>query len=420
VDLSELKGKLQTSISDTVSNQGGGFLVAVELKGISHVLRVYGRKATDEVIESLRKDLASQLASHESIHVMGIDMLYFVLNCGGKTQDVKSLTSRIEALHKIIKLFGSNNFDDTKPLCFTSYMGAVEFPRYGKDVDALIDKCYIALKHVNEDDPHNCASIYKEGDLFSKKSKDYMFLSSFLHKSIKEGRVRLAFQPVVKVQTGEVSYHESLLRLINKSGDIVSAGQFIYAAEKMGMIDEIDEIVFDLVVDELRNNKKINLSFNLSGISVDNPKWLKRTETVLAKHPDIASRVIVEITETAIYKDLGRTAYFVASMQEMGCQVALDDFGAGYTSFRQLKTLSLDILKIDGIFIRDIVTSSDSRLFVKILVDMSDSFGMKAVAEFVENGEIAKILMDLNVSYMQGNYFGPAVNYRSWSVPNLL
>ena len=107
-------------------------------------------------------------------------------------------------------------------------------------------------------------------------------------------------------------------------------------------------------------------------------------------------------------------AFFVASLQSMGCQVALDDFGSGYTSFRQLKALSVDMVKIDGIFIKDLVHSADNQFFVKTLLDFTHGFGLSTVAEFVENGEITKILLDMGVDYMQGYYFGKPENRRSW------
>jgi len=122
----------------------------------------------------------------------------------------------------------------------------------------------------------------------------------------------------------------------------------------------------------------------------------------------------VEITETAAHRDLRKAAYFVAAIQSVGGCVALDDFGSGYTSFRQLKSLSVDLVKIDGAFVKDIAQNADSRFFVKTLLEFSHGFGLHAVAEFVENGEIAKILMELGVDYMQGYYFGKRENHRSW------
>jgi len=137
------------------------------------------------------------------------------------------------------------------------------------------------------------------------------------------------------------------------------------------------------------------------------------TET-LRNNPNIAKRLIVEITETAAQHDLRSTAYFVSALQAQGCRIALDDFGSGYTSFRQLKALDVDMVKIDGAFIKDITENPDNRFFVKTLLDFTQGFGLQSVAEYVEKGETAKTLMDMGIDFMQGYYFGKPENYRSW------
>jgi len=169
-----------------------------------------------------------------------------------------------------------------------------------------------------------------------------------------------------------------------------------------------------MVVDELRNAPDVTLAFNVSNLTTENGVWLDTLTNLLKETPEIASRLIVEITETAVLRDLRRTAYFVASIQSMGCQVALDDFGSGYTSFRQLKALSVDMVKIDGVFIKDLAQSSDNRFFVKTLLDFAQGFGLQTVAEFVETGEVTKVLMEMGVDLMQGYYFGKPNNHRNW------
>src|SRR5690606_23971568 len=141
-----------------------------------------------------------------------------------------------------------------------------------------------------------------------------------------------------------------------------SAGGIIPIAEKMGFIDVVDQFVLGKVIEELDASKDIQFTFNVSNLTTDSPKWLAMCTRMLAGREDISSRVIVEITETAAQRDLRQTAYFVASLQALGCRVALDDFGAGYTSFRQLKSLSVDMVKIDGTFVSDLAENSENLL----------------------------------------------------------
>jgi EAL domain-containing protein (putative c-di-GMP-specific phosphodiesterase class I) len=158
----------------------------------------------------------------------------------------------------------------------------------------------------------------------------------------------------------------------------------------------------------------VHIAVNVSNLTIQDSGWLTLLTELMMATPEVAKRLTVEITETAVHGDLKHAARFCAEVQALDCLIALDDFGSGYTSFRQLKTLSIDYVKIDGAFVRDLTDNADSRLFVKILLDFTKGFGLKSVAEFVESGEVAKMLMDLGVDYLQGYYFGKPSNTRPW------
>lgn len=251
-------------------------------------------------------------------------------------------------------------------------------------------------------------------DISGAEHREEMGLANYLGQAIKEGRIRLAYQPVIDSKTGQTAHYEALLRLISEDGTITSAGALIPIAERMGFIPMIDCIVLEKVVNELRADKDVSIAVNVSNLTIQDSGWLTKLTELMTQTPEIAPRLTVEITETAVHGDLKHSARFCAEVQALGCMIALDDFGSGYTSFRQLKTLSIDYVKIDGAFIRDLTDNSDSRLFVKILLDFTRGFGLKSVAEFVETGEIAKMLMDLGVDYLQGYYFGKPSNTRPW------
>jgi len=248
----------------------------------------------------------------------------------------------------------------------------------------------------------------------SMMARQQMGLANYLTKALREDKLRLAYQPIIDSKTGEVAHYEALLRLVDDKGRISSAGALIPIAERMGLISIVDRKVLEMVIKELETYPQVHLAFNVSNLTTENPEWLSHIQSLLRDRPDVASRLTVEITETAAQRDLRRTAYFVAMLQELGCQVSLDDFGSGYTSFRQLKTLSVDSVKIDGEFIRDLTDNPDNRFFVKTLLEFTELFGLKSIAEFVETGETAKLLMELGVDYMQGYYFSKPENQRSW------
>ena len=251
-------------------------------------------------------------------------------------------------------------------------------------------------------------------DVSGAEHREEMGLANFLGQAVKDGRIRLAYQPVIDARTGNVAHYEALLRLCGEDGAITSAGALIPIAERMGFIPMIDCIVLEKVVSELRLDPQVNIAVNVSNMTIQDSSWLNLLTELMGATPEIAPRLSVEITETAVHGDLKHTARFCAEVQALGCTIALDDFGSGYTSFRQLKALSIDFVKIDGAFIRDLTDNADSRLFVKILLDFTKGFGLKSVAEFVETGEVAKMLIDLGVDYLQGYYFGKPSNTRPW------
>lgn len=260
----------------------------------------------------------------------------------------------------------------------------------------------------------NATDYLPADDISGADQREEMGMANYLGQAVKEGRIRLAWQPIIDARTGAVAHYEALLRLYGEDGKISSAGTLIPIAERMGFIPMIDQLVLQRVVDELRADAEVNLAVNVSNLTVQDAGWMTLLTQAVEQTPDIGPRLTVEITETAVHGDLKHTARFCAEVQALGCLVALDDFGSGYTSFRQLKALTIDLIKIDGAFIRDLTDNADSRFFVKTLLDFTRGFGLKSVAEFVESGEIAKMLMELGVDYLQGYYFGKPSDTRPW------
>jgi len=237
-----------------------------------------------------------------------------------------------------------------------------------------------------------------------------LFKASLSHRTFS-----FAYQQVIESSTGEIPYYECLLRIPGKDGSLVSAGPFIQIAEKAGLNNVLDQVVLNMVVDELRFAPDyVNISVNISNAGILDPNLLHTARLLLAKDKNIAQRLIVEITETSLNNDFKKTKVFASAMRSFGCRVALDDFGSGFTSFKQLQNLDIDVIKIDGSFIRGVMDNKRDQDLVKSLIDIARNLGVKTVAEYVENGEIAKFLLDAGIDYMQGNFFSPAVNYRTW------
>lgn len=292
-----------------------------------------------------------------------------------------------------------------------------------KKVQKINTHIAVTINHLNAKHKEKATNVLneiysrsmRENTIFSVSNKDssndkikdsklQIDLAKQIKEAISKQKFKLAYQPIIEAQTGKISHYEALLRIEDADGKLKSAGSFIPIAEKMGLIDSIDLYVLEMVVNKLKSDKTIKIAFNISNLTIGNREWIKAFFEQIT--PDIGKRMVIEITETTALRDLRETAYFIATLQDAGCMFALDDFGSGYTSFRQIRALSFDYIKIDGSLISDIATNQHNRLLVKSLLEYMRGMGTKTVAEFVENGEIAKILMEFGIDYMQGNYFG--------------
>ncbi len=396
---------LEKNIQKVISEHTSGSLLVVSISNLAMIINAYGHDTSEIVMHDLLRRIEGILTEQDTVFRIQRDQIGIIV-CNSFPEDTGTLASRI---HTIIQNFGRDHFA-TVSLYIMGAVGSVNFPSESASAHDALDKAYVAVNSMQAG-PHRTYDMTRsEAD----QCRQQMGLANYLFKAYKESRLRLAYQPVINSKTGKASHHEALLRLVNQSGKISSAGPLIPVAEKMGLIDIIDTMVMEMVINELRLAPDVVLAFNVSNMTTEDSVWLDHLARLLRETPEIAPRLIVEITETAVLRDLRRTAYFVASIQSMGCQVALDDFGSGYTSFRQLKALSVDMVKIDGVFIKDLAQSADNQFFVKTLLDFAQGFGLSTVAEFVENGEITKILMDMGVDYMQGYYFGKPMNHRTW------
>lgn len=232
-----------------------------------------------------------------------------------------------------------------------------------------------------------------------------------LRIALAQKTIQFAYQPIFDRKTGHIPYYECLLRFPDEHNNLISVGPIIQKAENKGLINLIDHTVFEMAVGELVNEQNTSLSVNISNIGILDNNLLDMAENLLKKH-DVSKRLIVEITETALNEDYERTKLFIDSLHRFGCKFALDDFGSGFTSFKQLQNLPIDIIKIDGSYVRNISSSHHCKYFIETLVKISEDLGIKTVAEYVENGEVAKFLIDIKVDGMQGNFFSPASSKR--------
>jgi EAL domain-containing protein (putative c-di-GMP-specific phosphodiesterase class I) len=227
--------------------------------------------------------------------------------------------------------------------------------------------------------------------------------------ALDDDRMALALQAIVSSRTHEPALFECLLRMAKADGTIVSAGEFIAVAEQLGLSRLIDRRALELAVGLLRERESIHLSLNVSALTAGDHDWIVALHRLTGGARGLTERLTIEITETAAIHDLDHSIAFVDNLKELGCRVAIDDFGAGYTSFKNLKLLAVDMVKIDGAFVRNLAADASDRAFIKTMVDLAKTLGMETVAEWVSDAATAEILAGLGIDYLQGYHFGKPI-----------
>ncbi|MDX2426506.1 MAG: EAL domain-containing protein, partial [Cycloclasticus sp.] len=235
-----------------------------------------------------------------------------------------------------------------------------------------------------------------------------------IRRALSEDLFQLVFQPVVKMSDGRVSHYETLLRMVGEGNELLSPEHFIAVAERMGLIHHIDLWVVSHIIDYIaalpKSKEDICFTVNLSSHALQGDYLLPVLKKKLESTWISPSRLTFEITETAAVTNFEKTRLMVSKIRALGCRFALDDFGAGFSSFNYIKNFPVDYLKIDGQFINNLAVDQADQVLVKSMIDVAHSLGKKAIAEYVSNAEILRLLKEFGVDYIQGYLVGvPAV-----------
>jgi EAL domain-containing protein (putative c-di-GMP-specific phosphodiesterase class I) len=202
--------------------------------------------------------------------------------------------------------------------------------------------------------------------------------------------------------------------MADTTGSLITAGHLVPIAERLGLIRLIDRAVLQLAVQTLQTYPDAKLSINISATTVNDPRWNSQLLEIIAATPSLATRLVIEITETAALGSVSTSHDFVVALRNLGCGVALDDFGAGYTSYRNLKELPISLIKLDGSFCCNLADGGENATLVQSMVQLAHAFGHKVVAEWVDTASDAEILAGFGVDYLQGNMLGEASIIAPW------
>jgi diguanylate cyclase (GGDEF)-like protein len=251
---------------------------------------------------------------------------------------------------------------------------------------------------------------YDSEDTFVRERHRDICWIPIIRKALINKRLFLAFQPIVQLIDGDISHYEVLIRLRGEDGVVIDPGEFIPAAERMGLIHDIDLWVVESAINYLAalpvELSNICLAINLSSVAFQDLALLSTIKHKLEATGVSAERLTFEITETTVVDNYKQTRLMIHKIRALGCHFALDDFGAGFCSFNYLKTFPVDYVKIDGQFIWNLVNDETDQMLVRSMHQIAKKMGKKTIAEFVECPKTIAILREIGIDYGQGYIFG--------------
>lgn len=296
------------------------------------------------------------------------------------------------------------------PISFS--IGIAIYPEHGQTQNELLANSDLAMYHAKKNGGAGY-HIYLPEFEYQAVLTEQLRWKHILQKAIEQDEFVLFFQPILNVKRKEISHYECLLRIEKADGTILMPGDFIYQAEQLGIIGQIDHIVLRKAIEQHLAFQKIGnnarLAINLSGRSMNDMDILPHIEQLLSLPGAKPELIIFEITETSAVSNFLSAKALMIKLKALGCHFALDDFGVGFSSFYYLKSLPVDYVKIDGSFVKQMDVSEEDRIFVKVLTEVSQAFGKKIIAEFVENEAILTLLEQQGVDYAQGYYISKPI-----------
>lgn len=415
-EFDELTGQLNriklTEALETViersrrKGQSSGFLIAA-VNNLAVVNETFGFDVGDEVLRSTAQVISTKLRGGDVLGRYSSNKFGIILNdCGAGALRI--------AAERFMKAVRSTTIRTSAcPLSATISIGGIVIPRHAETASRATSCALQALDQARQKRVDSY-SAYMPSRVEESVRQRNIKLADDIMSALDDDRMRLLLQPMVSAKTGKAEIYECLLRMEKPDGTLVSAGEFIPVAEQVGLARLIDRRALELAIELLKRRPELHLSVNVSSLTTTDPDWLSALQRATRGIRDLTGRLIVEITETATIDNLDHTCGFVDTLKEMGCRVALDDFGAGYTSFKNLKHLPVDIVKIDGVFVKDLARDAADRLFIKTMVELAHGFGMDTVAEWVGDEEVARLLINSGVTYLQGFYYGMPMSIEAY------
>ena len=396
---------LQRKVESALQTGGVGALLFLDIDHFKYVNDNFGHRTGDHLIVgvgSVLRDLMRGL--NGELFRLGGDEFAIHLPSALRKEALDAGEQALDAVRR----YRFQAADNKVISSLAASAGIALYPFHGNDVLALLSNVDIAMYQA-KDLGRNRQVLFDHVSAGLRSTHRRIHWAKKLRDALDEDRLVLFQQPVVRLKDRKTVHHEVLLRIRNEDGEHILPGNFIELAESLGLIQDIDMRVVEKTLAYLRaqerSDGKLRYFVNLSRVSISDQHWVQRMTALLHGSGVNPSQLVFEITETAAMSEIDVTITFIKRLKEMGCRFALDDFGAGFSSFYYLKRFDVDYLKIDGSFIRDLATDEGSRIFVRALNDVARGLDKQVIAEWVETPEALNLLLGMGTQFGQGHLF---------------
>ncbi len=405
INRNEFERRVNSCLTRSASDNSHHAVLFLDLDQFKLINDTCGHLAGDQLLRQLGELLRSQVRQQDSVARMGGDEFAILLEyCSLKEAKILA--------HKLRHAIDAFQFPwDNRTFKVTASIGLVAItPTSAGVMEILRDAdaaCYVA-----KDRGRNRIQVYQLDDEATSRQQGEMQWVSKIHDGIREERFCLFAQIIEGLNPANPEQHaEILLRYREQSGELAPPGAFLPAAERYGIAAKLDRYVVDKTLEQLTDDPSLlarvtTYSINLSGHSIADEDFLAFVMTQFKCHPHLATHICFEITETAAISHLATATQFISCLKTLGCRFSLDDFGSGLSSFGYLKNLPVDYVKIDGDFVRDIMTDPIHLAMVRSINDIGHLMGKGTIAEFVESEAIKQELARVGIDFAQGYAVG--------------
>jgi len=402
-----LMAALAEAIDEAMRSRSSSAFMLVGIDRLARVNDAFGFDAADAVIRDIAARIRSGLRGDDVLGRLSGNRFGLIL------RDCAFDDMNIAAERILAGIRGEVVPTKSGPISVTASIGGVIVPRHALNSEEALNRAHEALDAAKRRRASSI-EIWRPNAGRDAQRRVNIRVAEEIVTALNERRIVLAYEPVVATASRERAFYECLVRIEQGGGRLVHAPDIVPVAERLGLIRLIDHRVLELVVTELAASPNVELSLNVSPDTTMDPDWWAAIESLMCAHPGVAGRLIIEITETVAIQNIDALSKFAGRLKDLGSRIAIDDFGAGYTSFRNLRKLGVDIVKIDGAFVQNISHSADDRAFVRALIDLARRLGIKTVAEWVQDEEAARLLRGWGCDYIQGHLIGLASVARPW------